>query len=29
VCVGVFPKHRPDEVEQCAELTRRFASRSV
>jgi len=29
VCVGVFPKHRPDEVRQCAELTRRYASRSV
>ncbi len=29
VCVGVFPKHRPDEVKQCAELTRRFGSRSV
>jgi len=26
VCVGVFPKHRPYEVQQNADLTRRFAS---
>lgn len=26
VCVGVFPKHRPDEVRQCADLTRRFGT---
>jgi len=25
VCVGVFPKHRPDEIRQNAELTRRFS----
>lgn len=24
VCVGVFPKHRPDEIPQDAELTRRY-----
>ena len=26
VCVGVFPKHRPSEVRQCADLTRRFGA---
>jgi len=25
VCVGVFPKHRPDEIRQNAELTRRYS----
>jgi hypothetical protein len=26
VCVGVFTKHKPDEVHRCAELTRRHAA---
>jgi hypothetical protein len=26
VCVGVFPKHRPNEVRQCADLTRKFGA---
>lgn len=29
VCVGVFPKDRPHEIAQNAELTRRYSSRSI
>ncbi len=29
VCVGVFPKHRPQEIAQNAELTRKYSSLSI